>query len=121
MKHIEISIIIPTYNRKVQLKRCLESIYNQDYCNDKYEVIIVDDGSTDETGKLLNIFTKQYPNFHCYQQSNRGPAAARNLGIQNAFGIYVVLVDSDCLLSENFLKIVASAIREKKIIDAFVG
>ncbi len=121
MNDIKVSIIIPTYNRKDMLKGCLKSIYNQDYPGDKYEVIVVDDGSTDETGKLLSVFTKQHPNFHYYQQNNKGPAAARNLGIQYASANYVVLVDSDCLLSENFLKIVVSAIKEKKNIDAFVG
>jgi glycosyltransferase involved in cell wall biosynthesis len=90
----DISVIIPTYNRSKRLRKALESVARQRLL--PTEVIIVDDGSTDETAHLIDGFSKILaPNLLYYFQPNRGPAAARNRGVEMASGNYLAFLDSD--------------------------
>ncbi|NNK58513.1 MAG: glycosyltransferase family 2 protein [Desulfofustis sp.] len=90
----DISVIIPTYNRSKRLIKALESVARQRLL--PTEVIVIDDGSTDETRQLVNSFSNLSPlNLHYHYQSNRGPAAARNRGIEIASGDYLAFLDSD--------------------------
>ncbi|MCK4840400.1 MAG: glycosyltransferase family 2 protein [Methylococcales bacterium] len=84
------SIIIPTYNRCSLLKRALESVYQQTYLD--YEIIVVDDGSTDETAKMIKLF---FPEVNYDFQVNQGVSAARNRGIGLAKGHWFAFLDSD--------------------------
>lgn len=93
------SIVVPTYNRLSQLKLALQSIFNQDL--DDYEVIVVDDGSTDGTEQYLKSLAK--PKLKLICQNNKGPAAARNAGIRLAQGKYIVFTDDDCTIPLNWL------------------
>lgn len=93
------SIIIPAYNAEAYLKRCLDSILSQNYSD--YEVIVIDDGSTDGTATIL----KQYPQVKIISQTNHGMASARNRGIEMAQGDYILFVDSDDRLCPNALAI----------------
>jgi glycosyltransferase involved in cell wall biosynthesis len=116
-----ISVIIPTYNRKHLLEGCLESVFNQEYPYIKYEVIVVDDGSIDETEVLLKKYAESRVNFSYIKQSNKGPAAARNAGTKKAKGAIMVFTDSDCKLKENFLTNVEKSFLEKPNIAAILG
>jgi glycosyltransferase involved in cell wall biosynthesis len=88
------SIIIPTHNRKETLRRSLSAAIVQDYLN--YEVIVVDDGSSDGTGEMVR---REFPHVRCIRQEpNRGPAAARNRGIEAATGEIIAFTDDDCLV-----------------------
>ncbi len=87
------SIIIPAYNAEAYLQRSLDSIFSQEF-ND-YEVIVVNDGSTDETAALLEGYTSKHQNLHVLAQSNQGMATARNRGLETAQGDYILFVDSD--------------------------
>ena len=87
------SIIIPTYNRAATLPRTLRSVFEQSY--DDFEVIVVDDGSTDDTAAALAPFRERITYL---KQRNAGPGAARNLGLAHARGAYVTFLDSDDLL-----------------------
>lgn len=97
---IFVSIIIPTYNNRDYLKENIKSLYNQTYPKDKYEIIVVDDGSIDGTGQWVELQRNKY---HCnlsyFFQKNKGPASARNLGIRNSLGEIVAFIDSDCIAS----------------------
>jgi len=84
------SIVIPVYNREHLIQETLESVLNQRF--DDYEVIVVDDGSTDGTVSTLRSYEDQ---IHLIQQENQGPGAARNRGIETASGEYVAFLDSD--------------------------
>lgn len=84
------SVIIPTYNRKAKLLRCLKSVF-QNNCN-QLEVIVVDDGSTDSTGDAVS---QVYPDVKYIYQQNKGVSAARNTGIRVAKGQYIAFLDSD--------------------------
>lgn len=99
---MDFSIIIPTYNRPDSLKECLDSISQLAYQKEKFEVIIVDDGSTESMNSIVNIFEKEL-NIHCLRQNNTGPAMARNNGAEIAKGKYLVFTDDDCQMDNNYL------------------
>ena len=88
-----VSIIIPVYNVEKYVQACLESIAAQTYTN--LEVIIVDDGSTDSSGKICEAFCGQDNRFQYIRQTNQGAGIARNTGIRHSTGQYVWFVDSD--------------------------
>jgi glycosyltransferase involved in cell wall biosynthesis len=89
----KISIIVPVYNMEAYIKRCLDSIYKQSYKN--LEIIIVDDGSSDDSLKICKEFVEKDNRVKIISQNNQGVSAARNTGIDNATGEYVAFVDSD--------------------------
>lgn len=94
------SIIIPTYNRAETIKRTLESIYRQSF--DDVEVIVVDDGSTDNTKDILAEYMLE-KDLNYFFQSNRGVSAARNTGASHACGEYLIFLDSDDTVSISWL------------------
>jgi glycosyltransferase involved in cell wall biosynthesis len=90
----QVSVIIPTYNYARYLPRSIESVLAQTYQD--FELIVVDDGSTDETASVMDAYTKKYPERLRYiRQNNSGPNAARNNGIDSARGEYIALLDAD--------------------------
>ena len=82
-----VSIIVPCYNHAVFLEETLHSALNSTYS--PIEIIIINDGSTDNTEEIALKFTKKHPNISYIYQSNQGPAAARNNGIRQAIGKYI--------------------------------
>jgi glycosyltransferase involved in cell wall biosynthesis len=99
-----VSVIVPTYNRASLLKRLLESLREQTYPADKFEVLVVDDGSTDETPQVVEEFARSAPfAVRYFRQPRKGPAAARNLGIQQSRGEIVAFVDSDVTVAKDWL------------------
>ena len=78
-----VSIVLATYNRKELLKECLKSLFNQTYPKDRYEIIVVNDGSTDGTEEVLKEYAKKAPcAFKWLTQQNKGPCVARNLRVK---------------------------------------
>jgi len=94
-----ISVIIPVYNVEAYLERCVESVRKQTYRN--LEILLVDDGSTDGSGSICDIFAQRDERVQVWHVENQGPSAARNLGIENARGDYLLFVDSDDMVSED--------------------
>jgi glycosyltransferase involved in cell wall biosynthesis len=90
-----LSVILPVYKTERQLARCLSSLLEQDLAPDDYEVIVVDDGSPDDSVVVASGFEKRYPNVVIVRQANRGVGAARNAGLDIARGRYLWFVDSD--------------------------
>lgn len=103
-KMIKLSIIIPVYNVEKYIGRCLESCVNQDLPLDDYEVIIVNDGSQDQSMDIVHQYANSYSNIRIIEQENSGPGAARNNGIRNAKGTYLWFVDSDDDIQNNVIK-----------------
>jgi glycosyltransferase involved in cell wall biosynthesis len=93
-----VSIIIPTYNRSLKLRKAVDSVLAQSHQD--FELIIVDDGSEDNTPDIIE---KQYPEIVYLRQENRGPAAARNMGIERASHDLLAFLDSDDWFAENKL------------------
>lgn len=87
-----VSVVIPTYNRAEMLKRAIKSVLDQGY--DNLEILVIDDGSTDDTGEVVRSFNDERIVFHPLQ-SNKGVSAARNEGIKLASGEYIAFLDSD--------------------------
>lgn len=87
-----VSVIIPTYNCAYYVSKAINSVLNQTYKN--YEIIIIDDGSVDNTKIIIEQYL-MYPNVHYIYQKNKGLAAARNTGIRNSTGEYIALLDAD--------------------------
>ncbi len=101
---MDISIVIPTYNRKSKLKACLDSLFAQTCAQDSFEIIVVDDGSTAGTEAMLSRLSGENRNLRYFIQGRKGPAAARNLGIKHARARLIGFTDSDCVLDANWVK-----------------
>lgn len=107
-----LSIIIPAYNVEDVLKRCVDSCKSQDLHLSTYEIIVINDGSTDNTLKVARIIEQESENVIVISQENKGLSGARNTGLNNAVGKYVWFVDSDDYLERNVLQ---SLINEAEI------
>ncbi|MFC5684419.1 glycosyltransferase family 2 protein [Flavobacterium sp. MAHUQ-51] len=101
---MKLSIIIPVYNTETYLERCLESVFSQDLALKDYEVIAINDGSTDGSLEILKDFESRYENLIVLSQENEGEAATRNRALQIACGKYITFVDSDDAIEPNTLK-----------------
>ncbi|HGY55688.1 MAG TPA: glycosyltransferase [Caldithrix abyssi] len=115
------SVIIPSYNRADELSELFDSVRQLNFPKDSFEVIVADDGSTDETPKFIeetqakNEFTLRY-----FTQQKKGPGAARNLGMENAKGDFFIFIDSDVILPPDWLKNIEEAVNREQA-DAFGG
>lgn len=102
---MDLSIIIPTYNRKDILEKCLLALKDQDCQRTRYEIIIVDDGSSDDTRGMLDRLPPETDlKVKYYRQDHKGPAAARNLGIKKAEGMIVFFFGDDMMASRELIK-----------------
>lgn len=111
------SVVIPTYNRKPILEKCLRALEHQQFDSQGiagYEVVVVDDGSTDRTIEWLTQQAQEFPHVRVLQQHHQGPAAARNLGVEQAKGDTIIFIDSDLVVTENFLQAHATALQQGK-------
>lgn len=109
---MELSIIIPVFNGEKYIKNCLDSILTD--ISDNQEVIVVNDGSTDNTQQILLDYKKKHGNISIYNNENHGVSYSRNYGIDVAKGEYIMFVDADDILSLGWNKKVNLAIKEKK-------
>ena len=100
---IKVSVIIPTKNRKKILRKYLQALNNQSYDHNKFEIIIIDDGSSEDNKTMIEKINLK-PEVNYIYQENTGPAQARNRGIKLAKGEYVVFIDDDIIVNRNFLK-----------------
>ena len=103
MNKVKISIIIPVYNAEEYLDRCLSSVLDQEFPS--YEVILIDDGSTDSSPLICDRYSSTDPRFVTLHQPNKGVSAARNAGLNIAQGEYVMFLDSDDALLPYALEI----------------
>ena len=108
-KEALISVVIPVYNVEKYLKRCLDSVLSQTYR--QTEIIVVDDGSKDGSGKICDKYKKKDARIKVFHKSNGGLSDARNFGMTKATGKYITFVDSDDCLDENFLSCLYGAIK----------
>ena len=115
MSAIQISAIVPTYNRAHHLHECLKSLLNQSLSPDNYEIIVVDDDSNDGTGVLLESLMKENPSLRYLHQSHQGPCTARNLGAKKARGDLLYFTDDDCVVDRKCLEEMVKAYTNKNI------
>ena len=113
------SIIVPIYNAEKTLVRCLESIKAQtSLC---YEVVMIDDGSTDKSAEIAAQYTQKDPRFILFSQDNAGVSAARNRGIEMAKGDIISFVDSDDFLEPDYLETICEAFAKENAGIVFFG
>lgn len=114
----KVSIVVPVYNSGHYVERCLNSIKQQ--CYDNIEVILVDDGSTDGSGAVVDALAAATAGVSALHQHNQGPAAARRTGALKATGYYIMFADSDDTLPQGALQSMVS-ISQREDLDAFYG
>lgn len=120
---IKISIIVCTYNRDRFIYETLARIAKNTYPVDKYEIILIDNNSTDQTAKECQRFQQDYPdtNYHYYIESSQGLSYARNRGILESNGAILVFLDDDSFISSNYLQRLADYLEQYPSTDAFGG
>lgn len=115
----EISIILPTYNRASYLEKCIDSIIGQTFQN--WELMIIDDGSEDNTFEIVNLYLQKHPNIRYLKHQNRKVGYARNAGIQASFGKYITFIDSDDTYKPNHLESRLKFMQDNPEIDLIQG
>lgn len=116
----KVSVIIPTYNRAKFIPNAIKSVIDQKY--DNIEIIIVDDGSNDNTEEVVNSFQKNYSNiFYCHNERSKGPSGARNTGIIKSSGEYIAFLDSDDVWLNGQLKKRLDILNKYPEIDVIFG
>ena len=106
----KISIVIPVYNVERYLSECLNSIVDQDYTN--WEAILVDDGSTDQSGSICDAYAQNDKRFVVIHQENKGAACAKNTGLDHVSGEFVAFIDSDDYIDSDWLQISISTAKK---------
>lgn len=114
-----ISIIIPVYNVEKYLGECLESIYKQTYKD--IEVIIVNDGSTDKSTDIINMYKNMFVKIIYIEQNNKGASDARNIAIKHCSGEYIMFIDSDDYIEENALETIYNKAKINNADMAIIG
>lgn len=101
---MKFSLIIPVYNLEHDIEKCLKSVVSQDLDTDSYEIIVINDGSKDNSGEIIKSYAAKYANILAYTIDNNGVSNARNEGLRKAKGEYIFFIDGDDWLNENILK-----------------
>lgn len=102
---MKLSIVIPMFNAENYISRCLNSALDQNLPNNEYEIIIINDGSTENSLKICQEFAIKHSNIKIISTENLGQSSARNAGIQISKGEYIYFIDSDDYISTNSLDI----------------
>ncbi|MBP3922677.1 MAG: glycosyltransferase [Ruminiclostridium sp.] len=106
-----VSVIVPVYNVEKYIGRCLNSLINQT-CSCNYEIVVVNDGTQDNSMDIVNRYAKNYDFIKIVNQENKGISGARNTGILNSSGEYIAFVDSDDYVSKNYIKLLYDSATE---------
>jgi glycosyltransferase involved in cell wall biosynthesis len=112
------SLIIPVYNRPEEINELLESLANLDY-DDDFEIVIVEDGSTLRCEEIVHNYNDKLKISYYYKE-NSGPGDSRNFGMKKAKGNYFIIFDSDCIIPEDYLTVVATSLKQNYV-DCFGG
>ena len=109
------TVIVPVYNESCGIKKALEALVVQSFPRDKYEIVAVDNGSTDETPQIVARMSKQYPGLIklVFERQTQGSYAARNQGIQAAKGDILAFTDADCVPTPDWLKSGVASLQEE--------
>lgn len=105
------SIIVPVFNGEKYISRCLNSLLSQDLLSSEYEILVINDGSTDQTMNILSVFEKENPQVRVINTTNQGVSSARNLGCKEAQGEYFIFVDADDWIVVDSLKFIYNAVK----------
>lgn len=115
-----VSVVVCTYNGSKTIKKTLNSLNNQSLSKKKYEIIVIDNASSDSTPEIVKKFTKKYSNFHYVPEPKQGLSQARNRGLKESKGKYIAFIDDDAIASKDWLKNIIKAFK-KYDYDAIAG
>ena len=110
------SVVAPFLNEEEYLEACVQSLISQDFDSTDYEILFVDNGSTDRSSEML----AKYPEVQVLQEPQKDPYLARNRGVEQAQGEYIVFIDADCAAAPNWLSTLAKVVSEQKV-DIVLG
>ena len=113
--HPQVSILIPAYNEQAALEKTVESAAMLDYPKSRFEIIIIDDGSTDKTSKISKELIKKYENVKYYWKENGGKGSALNFGIKKSKGDFIVTLDADSFVNNDALKLMMPHFSNPKV------
>jgi glycosyltransferase involved in cell wall biosynthesis len=116
-----LSIIIPVYNVASYLEKCIYSLEEQDIAGDDYEIICINDGSSDDSHEIIEQLQKKFSNILLVDQANQGVSRARNNGIERASGRYLLFIDADDFVDTNCFERILKNVREQKAQVSFLG
>ncbi len=116
-----LTIVIPVYNVAKYVEKCIRSVYNQSLSMDSYEVIVVNDGTKDDSLQICENLQAEIPSLKIISQENRGLSGARNTGLRNAIGDYVWFVDSDDWIKEDCLVSIVDTLIKHKADISWLG
>lgn len=119
--NIDISVVVPTHNRRAELKNCLDSLFNQDYPQERIEIIVIDDSASEVTEKELYELKKSHSNLRYFAQYHKGPASGRNLGARASLGEVIGFIDDDCVVSRDWIKLMIENHRKNPQLVAVGG
>lgn len=120
-ENLKISVAVCTYNRSNVLPKCLESLVDQTANTELFEVLIIDNNSTDDTKKIAEDFCEKHANFRYIFEEKQGLSHARNRAIEEAQGKYLAYIDDDAVADKEWLEKIGSVIQNNKYIAAFGG
>ena len=112
------SAVVPVYNVESYLEKCVDSLIRQENMDGKLEILLIDDGSQDQSGRMCDQLAERYPQIKVYHKKNGGLSSARNAGIEQAAGQYVFFVDSDDYVDTGLCKRLCRALEKYGEIDA---
>lgn len=112
---VSLSIVIPAYNVDKYISKCLDSLVNQT-TDKKYEILIIDDGSFDNTPQICDDYSERYRYVKTFHTKNGGVSIARNLGIDNASGLYISFVDADDWVTPDYVETILTQIRDNDLL-----
>lgn len=108
-----VSVIVPVFNVDKYIEKTIETLLNQTYLN--IEILLIDDGSTDNSGKICDIYAEKCNKIKVFHQNNNGVSSARNLGINNARGVYIIFVDGDDYVNPKYINTLYNDIIENNV------
>ena len=108
---MQYSVIIPVYNAERTLRRCLDSLVGQQFSD--YELLLINDGSTDDSDAICREYANKYPYVRYFAKENGGVSSARNLGLEQAEGEYILFADSDDYVSEDYFASLSDTLKNR--------
>ncbi|MFB6089218.1 MAG: glycosyltransferase family 2 protein [Candidatus Aenigmatarchaeota archaeon] len=112
---VKTSVVVPVYNAQDEIGRTIDALLDQDF-NDSYEIIPVNDGSSDGTREILEEYSEEHSKVKPVNQKNQGPAAARNHGAREAKGEYILFTDSDCVPVKSWISEMTSSLEKNGVV-----
>ena len=110
---MELSVIVCTYNREDIIRDCLDALVNQDVEDGLFEVLVIDNNSSDRTQQVVTKYTRLHPNFHLFFEGSQGLSYARNLGLKESKADYVAYIDDDAIFISLLINLSCSSYIER--------